>query len=120
MKEVESTIFYRIKDEIIFCLITKKIGIEEELQLTKLIAEAPEEETKKILLKINLNDSFESNFKKVQAFSMNDLKNVLVYLWAADPQQKLTSDITRLKSDGLALEIIKTVYNLLDHTCTTC
>ena len=89
MKEVESTVFCRIKNEIIFCPITKSIWFEEELQLAKLVTDLKHEEGKKILMKINLQELFETNLKKVRAFKLKDLRYVLVYLWAADPTEKL-------------------------------
>ena len=120
MKEIESSIFCHIKDAIFFCPILGKVGLEQELQLTKITSDTPDVDNRKILNKIDLTETFEKNFKNIQPFKTNELKNLLLYLNDIDTTIKTPSEINKLKSDGLALEKIKRIYNLIDHTCTIC
>ena len=120
-KFTESKIFLRVKDQVVFAPINDKIDMCEELQLTKIVAEAPDEESKKILLKIDLNDTFENNFKKVNSYKMVALKKLLIYLMNVDINKvKAPLSISRLKAEGVALEIIKKVNALMNHTCLVC
>ena len=58
--------------------------------------------------------------KKVRTFKTHELRNLLIFMKNVDISKKLPTEITKLKSDGLALEIIQMLYNLIDHTCTNC
>ena len=51
---------------------------------------------------------------------MNDLKNTIIYLKGLDPNVKLSFLVARLKSNSIALELIKNVFNLMNHICNVC
>ena len=75
-----------------------------------------------VLLKVKLGDTFKANFKRITApgsTRYNDLYDTLLYLLGKDKNSK-DSELNKLKTEGLATEIIKRSYNLLDYICKIC
>ena len=115
--------FCAIGDSLIWCPQTanKKNAIERDCEkVNNLYAECNDEKIRMILLKINLRESFETNFKRINSFKMIEKVKALIYLLGNDEEETKPADIKKYKSEGITLALLRRIYSLTDHKCDRC
>ena len=123
MKQDASNTFCAVKDSLVFCPVPPNAGRnydEDALQLATIIGEATDECVRAVLLRINLRETFDINFKKVNDFKQVDTIKTLVFLYGKENDVKPPEFIKELKSDGVTLTILRRLYNLFSHKCGSC
>ena len=73
-----------------------------------------------ILSKINIDDSFSSNFKSLNQHYVQDLGNCLKFLHSLEDTSPLPHHLKDLKKSGLSLTILKRISSLSRYQCAKC
>ena len=77
-------------------------------------------EIRMLLLKVNVRDNFDQNFKRINAFKLTEKVKALVFLLGKENEEKPSEFIKKLKSEGVTLALLRILHCLFEHNCSSC
>ena len=89
--------------------------------LAFLFEDAEDVSVKEVLKEVKAAQDKQTNLKKIKSKSVDDLKATLAYLndWDKD-DENIKSEIDSYTKDGIALILIKKIYNMAPMKCSSC
>ena len=113
-------VFARIEEDIIFCPNKGADIPEDKNKIDSLITGTLDQTIKQVLLKFNLEETLEKNFKSINTVhKKNELYSTLKYLMNLNDDEN-PQNLKDLKKEGFTLAILRRLANLLSHSCPSC
>ena len=95
-------VFSKIANDTIFTPILNTPHLDQNVVVSTLISNASPQ-TRTVLMKIDISETFTSNLKAVNAAKVEELNNAIKHVYGVDDEGQVPYFLKDLKSKGLAL-----------------